>query len=40
MQWFSYVLDVFAPAIMEKIYDIDIFMNQNIRCLHKTCSDR
>ena len=25
MQWFSYVLDVFAPAIVEKIYDIDFF---------------
>ena len=40
MQWFSHILDVFTPKIRRKVFDFNIFMNQNKRRLHKTWSDR
>ena len=40
MQWFSHILDVFTPKIIQKFFDFNIFMNQNKRRSHKTWSDR
>ena len=40
MQWFSHILDVFTPKIIRNFFDFNIFVNQNKRRLHKTCSDR
>ena len=40
MQWFSHILDVFTPKIRWKFFDLNIFMNQNKRRLHKTWSNR
>ena len=40
VQWFSKLLDVFTPKIRRKIFDFNIFMNQNKRRLHNTWSDR
>ena len=40
MQWFSHILDVFTPKMRRKFFDLNIFMNQNKHCLHKTWTDR
>ena len=40
MQWFSQLLDVFTQKVRRKIFDFNIFINQNKHRLHKTWSDR
>ena len=40
MQWFFHILDVFTPKIRQKVFDFNIFVNQNKCRLHKTWSDR